>query len=292
MTFLIILNPAANRGRAAHSHAAIASAFRAHDLPFDLLTTERKGHAQQLAAEAAGSDRYHAVVAAGGDGTINEIVNGLLHSDLPLGLVPLGTGNDWAKMWNLPPDRPHAAAERLRSATVRAVDVGCVNGRAFLNGVGVGFDAQIAIEAAQIRRLSGVAVYMAALLRALVRYRAPRMRVAWDGNVLHKRLLLSAVGNGRCIGGSFWLTPNALVNDGLLDLCLIDALRIDEIARHIGKVLRGTHTELRQVHMARAASITITSSDPLPVHADGEVLGAALQEVEIVIKPAALRILA
>jgi diacylglycerol kinase family enzyme len=136
-----------------------------------------------------------------------------------------------------------------------------------------------------------VAVYTAALVRALVRYRAPRMRVAWNGNVLHKRLLLSAIGNGRCIGGSFWLTPDALVDDGLLDLCLIDALRLGEIARNIRKVLRGTHTELRQVHMARASAITITSSEPLPVHADGEVLSAALHEVEIVIKPAALRIL-
>jgi diacylglycerol kinase family enzyme len=115
--------------------------------------------------------------------------------------------------------------------------------------------------------------------------------VAWNGNVLHTRLLLAAVGNGRCIGGSFWLTPNAQVDDGLLDLCLIDTLRLDEIVRHIGKVLRGTHMGLRQVQMARAASITITSSDPLPVHADGEVLGAALHEVEIEIKPAALRVL-
>jgi YegS/Rv2252/BmrU family lipid kinase len=291
MTFLIILNPAANRGRAAHTRAAITSAFRAHELPFELIFTEHKGHAQQLAANAAATDRYGAVVAAGGDGTINEIVNGLLGSTLPLGFVPLGTGNDWVKLWNLPPDQPQIAAERLRNAAVRTVDVGCVNGRAFLNGVGCGFDAQIAIEAAQIRRLKGLAVYGAALLRALARYRAPRMRVAWHGNVLGKRLLLAAVGNGRCQGGSFWLTPTAQVNDGLLDLCLVDALRLDEIARHIGKVLRGTHTQLQQVHMARASSVTITSPDPLPVHADGEVLGAALHEIEIKLKPAALRIL-
>jgi len=291
MTLLIILNPAANRGRAAHGRAAIASAFRAHDLPFDLVMTERKGHAQQLATQAAGSDRYSAVVAAGGDGTINEIVNGLLGSDLPLGFVPLGTGNDWVKMWNLPPDQPFAAAERLRHATVRTVDVGCVNGRAFLNGVGCGLDAQIAIEAAYSKRLSGLAVYAAALLRALVRYRAPRMHVAWHGNVLHKRLLLAAIGNGRVIGGGFRLTPHAMVDDGLLDLCLVDALRLDEIVRHVGKVLYGTHTHLQQVHMARASSITITSPEPLPVHADGEVLGAAVHEVEITIKPAALRVL-
>lgn len=291
MRFLIILNPAANRGRAARSRPAIEAAFRAHDLPFDLICTEHKGHAQQIAAEAAATNMYRAVVAAGGDGTINEIVNGLVESTLPLGFVPLGTGNDWAKLWNIVPDQPHAAAKRLRNGAVRMVDVGYVNGRAFLNGVGCGFDAQVAIEAAQIKRLSGFAVYGVALLRALVRYRAPRMRVAWNGNVLHKQLFLAAVGNGRVIGGGFRLTPAASVNDGLFDLCLVDALRLHEIARHVGKVVRGTHTHLRQVHMARASAVTITSSEPLPVHADGEVLGAALHEVTITVKPAALLII-
>lgn len=292
MTFLIILNPAANSGRSARNRQAIDSAFRAHDLPFDLIMTERKGHAQQLAAEAAGSDRYGAVVAAGGDGTINEVVNGLVGSDLPLGCMPLGTGNDWAKMWNLPPNRPDVVARRLRDGTVRAVDVGCVNGRAFLNGVGVGFDAQVAADATRVTRLQGLSAYAVALVRVLARYRAPRMRVAWNNNVLHKRLLLAAIGNGRVIGGGFRLTPDAVVDDGLFDVCLVDALRVDKIVRHIPKVLRGTHTALRQVHMARTSTLTITSSDPLPVHADGEVVGEALHEVEIVIKPAALRMLA
>jgi diacylglycerol kinase family enzyme len=116
------------------------------------------------------------------------------------------------------------------------------------------------------------------------------MRVSWGAQVLEQRLLLAAASNGRCVGGGFWLTPEAAIDDGLLDLCLCDALRFDQVVRYVPKVLRGTHTRLQQVHMARATAITITSPDPLPVYADGEVLGAALHEVEIVLKPGALPI--
>lgn len=289
MTFLIILNPAANHGRAAHSRAAIAAAMRACDLPFDLVSTERSGHARELAAHAALTNRYTTVVAAGGDGTVNEILNGILGSDLALGIIPLGTGNDWAKLWKLPPNQPPIAAQRLRDRSPHPVDVGYVNGRAFLNGVGCGFDAQVAMYAQRATRLHGLVVYLLAVLRALATYRAPLMRVTWDGNVYHKRLLLAATGNGRYIGGSFWLTPDALVDDGLLDICMIDALRLDEIVRHIAKVFKGTHTGLRQVRMARTATLTIESAQPLPVHADGEVLGAALHCVEIEVKARAVR---
>ena len=291
MTYYIIFNPAANRGRALQSRAAIEAAFRTADLPFELIATEGKGHAQRLAAAAASSDRYSAIVAAGGDGTINEIVNGMLGSDMPLGFVPIGTGNDWVKLWDLPPNRPDIAAQRLRDGTARPVDVGVVNGHAFLNGAGCGFDAQVAIEVARAKHFSGITVYLLALVRALRHYRSPTMRVAWEGNVLKKRLMLAAVSNGRCVGGGFWLTPDAEVDDGLLDLCLVDALRLDEIARYLPKVLRGTHTTLRQAHMGRAASVTIEAEEPLPVYADGEILSTALHEVEFVVKPGALRVL-
>jgi YegS/Rv2252/BmrU family lipid kinase len=291
MTFRIIFNPAANRGRAQQSRAAIEAAFRSHDLPFEIVPTERKGHAQQLAAEAAASDRYRAVVAAGGDGTINEIVNGLLGSDKPLGFVPLGTGNDWVKLFDIRPNQPQHAVQRLHNGTMRQVDIGMINGRAFLNGGGCGFDAQVAIEAARAKHFGGLTVYLIALARALRRYRSPVMRVSWAGNVVQRRLLLAAASNGRCVGGGFWLAPEAQIDDGLLDLCLCDALRLDQLVRYVPKVLRGTHANLRQVHMARATAITIESSEPLPAYADGEVLGTALHEVEISVWPSALRIL-
>ncbi len=287
----IIFNPAASKGRAIRHEAAVQAALRAADLPFELVRTEYPGHAQRLAAEAAASDRYTALVAAGGDGTINEIVNGLLGSGIPLGFIPIGTGNDWVKMLGLPPNRPLIAAQRLATAQVRAVDVGCANGRAFLNALGCGFDAQIAAEAARPSKLSGIAVYLLAILRALRHYSVPEMRVSFDGSTVHRRLLLVCASNGRYLAGGFRLTPDAQIDDGLFDLFICDYLRLDEIVRYVPKVLRGTHIRARQVQMARTKEVVIESTTPLPVHVDGEVIGTGLHSLHVELRPGALRVL-
>lgn len=288
----IIFNPQASRGRAARREAAVRAALSAADLPFELVRTAAPGHARQLAAAAAEHDRYSAVVAAGGDGTINEVVNGLLGSPMSLGLIPLGTGNDLVKLLDLPPDQPTLAAQRLRSAQPRPIDLGLANGRAFINGLGCGFDAQVTVESRRPTRLRGFAVYLQALVRALAHYRAPQMRVSFNGQTIEQRTLLAAVGNGRCQGGGFWLTPDALLDDGLLDLCVAQQMRLDEIARHLPRVLRGTHTQLKQVRMARITEALIEMDAPVPVHVDGELIGTALRRVEVQIRPGALNLLA
>jgi diacylglycerol kinase (ATP) len=287
----IIFNPAAGKGRAARHEAEVRAALQGVNLSYELHRTERAGHAQQLAATAAADDRYTALVAVGGDGTINEIVNGMLESNMPLGFIPIGTGNDWTKMLNLPPNQPSQAVQRLVAQNIRPVDVGVVNGRAFLNAVGCGLDAQIAIEALRPSRLRGVAVYLQALVRALKHYEVPRMRISCAGQSFQRRLLFAAISNGRCQAGGFWLTPDAQIDDGWFDLCICDNLRLDEIVRYVPKVMRGTHTSLRQVQMARVKEVLIESDDPLPVHVDGEILGAALHELHIEVRPSALRVL-
>ena len=288
----VILNPSAQKGHAAQREQAVRAALQNAELPFELARTEFSGHAQQLAAAAAEQDRYSAVVAVGGDGTINEVVNGLLGSSTPLGLIPIGTGNDLVKMIDLPPNRPLLAAQRLRDGTPRPVDVGVANGRAFINGLGCGFDAQIAVENQRPSRLRGFAVYLVALLRALRHYQAPSMRVHFDGQTVEQPMLLTTIGNGRCHGGGFWVTPDAQLDDGQFDVCLCAAMRLDEILRHVPKVIRGKHTRLKQVRMARARQVTIESAAPVPVHLDGEILGAALQQVTVEIRPGAIKLLA
>jgi diacylglycerol kinase (ATP) len=288
----VILNPNAQKGHAAQRELAIRAALQAAELPFELVRSSYPSHAQHLAAAAAEHDRYRAVVAVGGDGTINEVVNGLLGSSMPLGVIPIGTGNDLVKMLDLPANRPLLAAQRLRDAQPRSVDVGVANGRAFINGLGCGFDAQIAVENQRPSRLRGFAVYLVALLRALRHYQAPSMRVHFDGQTIEQPMLLTTVGNGRCHGGGFWVTPDAQIDDGVFDLCVCAAMRLDEILRHVPKVLRGRHTRLKQVHMARARQITIEAAAPVPVHVDGEILGAALQRVVVEIRPGAISLLA
>jgi diacylglycerol kinase (ATP) len=286
----MIVNPSSRSGTTVKRVPEVAAALRRADLAFELAYTDGPKHAEQLAARAAERDRYSAVVIVGGDGTLNEAVNGLLGSSLPVGLIPLGTGNDWAKMLDLPPNRIDAAVARLQRMATRQVDVGIANGRAFLNGLGCGVDAQVAVERHRPTRLRGFAVYAVAVARALRNYRAPTMRVAWNGGGVETRTLLAAIGNGRCIGGAFWLTPDAEVDDGLLDLCLCPPLSPAKLARYIPKTLRGTHTRLPEVTMARSPHFSITTSTPIPVHLDGELLSTAIHEIDVEVRGRALTI--
>jgi len=288
----VIFNPNAGQGAAARREGAVRAALQAVELPFELVHTERVGHARELAAQAAAAHRYRVVVAVGGDGTINEVVNGLLGSDTPLGLMPIGTGNDFVKMIDLAPNQPKVAAERLRDGVVRPVDVGVANGRAFLDALGTGFAAQVTVETLRPTRLRGFAVYLVALVRALAHYKSPVMRVSYENQTIEQRMLLTAVGNGRCQGGGFWVTPDAIIDDGLLDLCVCGYMRTDEILRHVPKVLKGTHGRLKQVQMARVRHVTIEARAGMPVHLDGELLGIDVRHVDVEVRPGAITLLA
>lgn len=287
----IIFNPHAGRGRAARQETAIRSALAAAELEFEFVKTERVDHARELAAHAAEQDRYSAIVGAGGDGTINEIVNGMLGSALPLGIIPLGTGNDFVKVIDLPPDRPALAAQKLRDGVAGPIDIGVANGRAFINGLGCGMDAQVTVESQRPTRLHGFAVYLVALVRALRHYTSPVMRVRFGNEVIEQRTLFAAIGNGQCQGGGFWLTPDAKIDDGLLDLCVCHHLQLHEIARHLPKVLRGTHTRIKPVRMARVAGVEIEALAPVPFHVDGELISTGIQQVEVTVKPGAINLI-
>jgi diacylglycerol kinase family enzyme len=156
----------------------------------------------------------------------------------------------------------------------------------------MGLDAQVAAEALKLTRLKGMAVYLVAIIRALANYKAHPMTVEYDDRRVHRRLLFTSVANGRCQGAGFWLTPDALVDDGLLDLCLVDNLRLDQIIRYIPKLMEGSHTTLKQVTMGRARRIHITCAAPLPIATDGEVITVGAQEASVETLPAALDVLA
>lgn len=287
----VVFNPWANRGRAAHLADAIRWSLRAAGFAPELFYTTGPGEATTLVQRLAHQDRWAAVVAAGGDGTINEVVNGLWGCSLPLGVIPIGTGNDFVKMLGLRANDLPGAVARIASGQMRTIDVGTANGRVFVNGVGVGIDAQIAIEAQRIKRLNGMMVYVAALLRTIVVFRPPQMRISVAGDELEGRHLMVTIGNGRCHGGGFWITPAAEIDDGLFDLCVVQAMSTLAMLRHFPKVMRGTHTRLREVSITRTRQVHISASVGVPVHLDGEILGAAMQELNIELHRDALRVL-
>jgi diacylglycerol kinase (ATP) len=296
-SFFVIHNPTAGRGRAAGVWKQIQPVLDEAGVEYGVAATEAPGHAEAL-AERAANDGWGAIVAVGGDGTVQQAAAGLMRaagdgSTVPLGIIGVGSGNDFIKLLDLPQQQPEAAARRLLSARPRAVDIGRVGSRYFTNGVGVGFDAQVAIQASRVRWLRGTALYAWALLKVLGSLRTPRIRIVLDGDrIIDRRLTLVTVGNGACHGGAFWLCPNARPDDGLFDVCIADALSIPRLLRVIPAVMQGTHLGLPEVEIHRARQVRISSDDPLPVHADGEILGEAVHELELELLPGRLSVLA
>ena len=209
-----------------------------------------------------------------------------------LGLVPTGTGNDFLKTLGVP-NNWRATCDVIARNQSRPIDVGRINGRVFVNNVGVGFDAQVSIEAQKVKGLRGQAVYMAALARTmLLSYRTPQVTIERDGETFTQSITMLNIGNGRCSGGGFWLTPQAELGDGLLDVCVIRGLSKPRILALVSHVMKGTHVTKESVQMKRAHRITVTSPEPLPVHADGEILYTEVKRLEIEVLPSRLTMLA
>jgi diacylglycerol kinase (ATP) len=290
--FYLILNPRAGGGAALRALRTVLPLFRASGRAMEVGETRSDGHAVELAAAAAGAG-WSAVVAIGGDGTVHQVANGLLSANPspPLGIIPAGSGNDFALAAGVPA-RPLAAAQAILSGRERRVDVGRVGERWFTNGVGVGLDARVGIEANRNRRLRGMAIYLWALARVLPRYRAPTVRVEVDGReLIHAPLTLVTVGNGARHGGAFWLSPSARVDDGVLDLCACEALSIPRILGFLPLTLRGTHVGAACVRTGTGRRVRISSADPLPVHVDGETYAEDAHLLEIEVHPGRLRLL-
>jgi diacylglycerol kinase (ATP) len=305
--FYVIFNPMASRGGAARTEDAIRRTFREQGVRCELVPTQRRGHGIELAARAA-EDGWPAVVAVGGDGAVHEVANGLMQvagegQSIPMGVIPVGSGNDFIKLLKLPSHKPELAVRQVVGATPRAVDIGRVSrhlaGGApegvwyFTNGIGVGFDAQVARHARAIQRLRGVAIYTWALMKTLTDLRSPRIEVHVDGRQIADRpLILTTISNGPCHGGSFWLCPNASIDDGLFDVLIADARSLPAVLRLLPRVLLGKHLDQPGVEMHHGKRVTIRSDTPLPIHADGEIVADWVTELEIDILPGRLQVLA
>jgi YegS/Rv2252/BmrU family lipid kinase len=215
------------------------------------------------------------VVVVGGDGTIHETANGLLSTgieSLPqLGVVPVGTGNDFARLTGTHKLAPADAVRRLASGRDKLFDVGLAWGEYFVNSLGLGFDAVVASQVPRCRHLWRPLVYPAAVLRSYRRYRPVQVVAQGDDASYGGGIFSVEVGIGRSTGGGFFLMPGALPDDGLFDVCLIAPISLWEFISLTPRALRGTHTRLKPVHMMQTASLTVRSSEPLLAHFDGEV---------------------
>ena len=252
----IILNPWAGRGKAGRRKDELTAALDAAGLEYELVLTTARGHAITLAHDAVvrGAET---VVAIGGDGTLNETVNGIYQANTQhgrnaaFGIIPMGTGSDFIKVLDtVGADDIHGGVARLQNQRRHKIDLGLVSvagqgERCLLNAVGIGFDAQAAAEALKITWISGWPVYYIAIFRALMNYKPFPMHISYNDHQIVRPMMFATIANGRNQGASFLMTPEAYIDDGLLDVCMVDMLSIPKVLKYIPIIEKCMHTNLK-----------------------------------------------
>jgi YegS/Rv2252/BmrU family lipid kinase len=316
---MVILNPYAGRGRGARIKAPVQQALSAAGIAYDYSETTAQGQGIELAHQAR-TDGYSTIVAVGGDGTVNEVINGLARAcppDQPVGklaIVSVGSGNDFAHTLGIAQD-PTRAVQAIGRGATRLCDLGHVviqtrqgaSGggtigagatieRYFNNNFGIGLDPQVTLESFKISWLSGVALYGLAALRALWKYQAPALHLRWEteNGTIQERdrpILLASVGNAPRSGGGFHLTPNARIDDGLLDLVMADAMPRWQVLRLLPKAIPGKHLGDPAVTLVLIRTLQISAPQPFPLELDGEVVTQSAERLEMTVQPSRLEVI-
>lgn len=302
----VILNPRSGGGAGRRLRQELERELANRGIHADLRMTESSGHAVELAREAAHAGAKF-ILAAGGDGTVHEVANGILLArdessgdDGPaLGIVPIGTGNDLIKTVTGTTSR-RPAYDVIAGGQLRRYDVGVVEwegGREFfVNAAGTGIDVEVVRQIERLPRLPGIVGYLIGLLRALARFRPIPIRVRIDDEVFEESVMIIAVGNGHSLGGGFRFTPDAVPDDGWFDVCMVKKVNVFQIARVLAGILRGgAHRTSPHVVMRRARSVEIFANGEAPLffQLDGELREPAeARSLRFRLERAALPILA
>ena len=282
----LIINPVAGHGNRDRVIRLFINGLESTDVQYQLCTSERKGHAIELASELDGQTPV--VVAVGGDGTVNEVVNGVAKNDRLIGVVPTGTGNDFARLLGM--ESAHDTVKALASDSVCRLDIGEIEieekggrkiHRYFVNTLGLGFDAEVAVRANKFKFGSGILPYLLSVFVTLRSYRPVPARVRWNDTSVETRLFLASIGNGTTSGGGFILSPKAKPDDGMLDLCLVKKVSRLRALRILPKTLRGRHVSEKEVTYVQTGVVSIELEHPLALHADGEIISEQVEKLRV-----------
>jgi YegS/Rv2252/BmrU family lipid kinase len=294
--WLVIVNPKAGNGKGKKDWDRISSLLTEEEIPFTVKFTEKKSHAVQFTIDAI-NEGFRKIITVGGDGTLNEVVNGVFSNtvcspdDLTLAMIPVGTGNDWGRMFGIPPDYKKAI-KIIRENKHMAHDVGLVSfydgaeekKRYFINIAGLGFESVV------VRRTnfqkdkghSGKAIYFYNLLMSLLTYKNTKAELIIDGRKVNADVFSVNVGNGRYCGGGMRQTPDALPDDGILDVTVINGMGKFEIIRNLKILYDGTILSHPKVDGYKCKNLKVSCDEVLYVEADGESLGHTPAEFSII----------
>jgi diacylglycerol kinase (ATP) len=299
MSAKVILNPYAGRWSALKRKTEVEQALKAAGVDYELVVTSQPGHGTQLAAQAV-VDGFSPIIAAGGDGTVSEIVNGMVQANnlkqgqMPaIGVLPLGSGNDLVANLSLPADLD-TSARVISQGNTRKLDLCQVNERFFDNNAAIGLEPYITLIQQRIKRLRGVLRYLVATLKGIYDNPGWIMQLEWKNGSYEGPVTLVTVGNSPRTGGLFYVTPHANPFDGRLTFVYGFVKSRREMLRVLPMIMKsgpGNYTEHPAIHEIHSTWLRISSQSPTPLHADGEIQSSGIQYLDFKIYPKRLPIL-
>ena len=279
-TIYFIVNPTAGGGKARRKFSMIEQILNEQKTAYKASYTEYPGHATQLAAEALAKN-YNTIVAVGGDGTVREVAQVLAFSSAAMGVLPFGTGNDFIKTLKIPKD-PVKALKLILSARPKKIDISRVNETICINTSGLGFDVDVLEKTEHYKkRFSGIIPYLLGIINALFGLRTYSITVSSEQEVIKTSSILLSVANGIYFGGGMQVAPLAKVDDGLLDVCMIQPVGRFKVLLLLTRFINGKHLKMKIVQHFRAARLTVDSDPPARVQLDGEIIAQTPTTFEV-----------
>ncbi len=286
--YVFIVNPVSGNGKTMKIWSNIEQILKSKNIFYDVQFTEYKGHATEI-VQQLDSNLVTAVIVVGGDGTVHEVVNGLKYVNIALGIIPAGSGNDYARSMKVPKNY-QLALERIITGNKKKIDILTTNERSCMTVVGIGFDGKVAEVAnnSKAKKLLnkyslGKFVYAFIVLKVLLKYKPTTVTVTLDGTDYdYENVWLITVANLPFCGGGMQICPSAQSNDGIFDVCIVHNVPSKwTVLKVFPKVFTGQHIHSPYVTMLRGNTIKVSSDTPVVIHGDGEIIGNTPIEVTI-----------
>lgn len=288
--FLVIVNPIAGNGKHLDRLEQLKSEFIQRSISYDLYFTTENRKADLLANSILKDKEYTDLMIVGGDGTINEVINGIRDKQLILSVISFGTGNDTIKHIQSRFDF-NSQIETAFSGKINKIDAGKCNDRLFLNGVGIGFDGKVVESmAAKGKKFQGYFSYLAEVLRILLTYREREISASFNDRNILEQVLLMTIAKGTTFGGGFKINPFAVNDDGFLDICFVGKVPNWTRINYVLKMKEGGHRKLKAVSFYKSKEVTIEENPSLVAHMDGEGIGSPPFNISILPKAICFRV--